>query len=103
MAQISQELFAARREECEACGEDLPIWARRLAAVLKPDVAIEPATPDGRIHPSQDWPDADIYFVANTDNRPHTFDATFRTERTGAEWWDPFSGKFDGRWQRTIR
>ena len=26
-------------------------------------------------------PDADIYFVANTDNRPHAFDATFRGTR----------------------
>jgi hypothetical protein len=39
---------------------------------------------------------ADIYFVANTDNEPHTFSATFRTEKKGAEWWDPFNGTVTG-------
>ncbi len=36
---------------------------------------------------------ADIYFMANTDNRPHAFDATFRGSLTNAEWWDPFTGE----------
>ena len=74
--QVSRELFAP-------------------GAVLPPDVAISPATPAiGFIH--RKLPNADIYFVANTDNRAHTFDATFRTARPGAEWWDPLSGKVTG-------
>ena len=36
--------------------------------------------------------EADIYFIVNTGNCPHVFTATFRTEKPGAEWWDPFSG-----------
>jgi len=48
--------------------------------ILKPDVAIEPATPEvGFIH--RRLPEADIYFIANTGNRPHNFTATFRTEK----------------------
>ena len=55
-----------------------------IGAVLKPDVAISPATPTvGFIH--RKLPDADIYFLANTDNRPHAFDATFRTKRSAVE------------------
>ena len=63
----------------------------------KPDVAlISPATSQvGFVH--RKLPGADIYFVANTDNRPHAFDATFRGSLTNAEWWDPFSGKDHGR------
>ena len=66
-----------------------------IGAVLKPDVAIAPATPTvGFIH--RKLADAEVYFVANTDNRPHAFDATFRAARGGAEWWDPFTGKIAG-------
>jgi hypothetical protein len=62
---------------------------------LKPDLGLEPAAPQvGFIH--RKLTDADIYFIANTDNRPHSFTATFRTEKPGAEWWDPLSGKISG-------
>ncbi len=63
-----------------------------IGALLKPDVAISPATPTvGFIH--RKLPDADIYFLANTDNRPHAFDATFRTTKAAVELWNPFTGK----------
>jgi len=95
---ISEILFevgsnlAARNSRVVASPAEL---GGAIGAVLPPDVTISPATPAiGFIH--RKLPDADIYFVANTDNRPHTFDAKFRTAKTGAEWWDPFSGNVTG-------
>jgi hypothetical protein len=56
---------------------------------------MNPATPEvGFMH--RGLHSAQIYFVANTDNRPHSFDATFRAHQGGAEWWDPFTGKITG-------
>ena len=35
---------------------------------------------------------ADVYFVANTGNRPLRADARFRQQGMTAEWWNPMSG-----------
>jgi hypothetical protein len=89
--QISKELFApdARNAKLVKRATDL---GPAIGAFLKPDVALDPATPEvGFIH--RKLADADIYFLANTDNRPHVFTATFRTERPAVSFWDPFSGK----------
>ena len=92
--QISRELFAAGAKNATLIAGPAEL-SRVIGATLPPDVAISPATPTiGFMH--RKLPDADVYFVANTDNRAHRFDATFRTARTGAEWWDPFSGKITG-------
>jgi hypothetical protein len=92
--QISQALFAADAKNTKLVERTSDLGAA-IRGVLKPDVAIDPVAPEvGFIH--RKLTDADIYFVANTDNRPHEFTATFRTERSAAEWWDPFSGKFAG-------
>jgi hypothetical protein len=62
-----------------------------LRARLQPDVSFAPATPEvGFIH--RRVPDADTYFIANTDNQPHTFKATFRNTRRHAQWWNPYDG-----------
>ncbi|MGB9031714.1 MAG: glycosyl hydrolase, partial [Acidobacteriaceae bacterium] len=87
---ISQELFAPDAKTAKLVENTSDLGAA-IAAFLKPDVALDPATPEvGFIH--RRLPEADIYFLANTGNRPHNFTATFRTERRGAEWWDPFIG-----------
>ncbi len=92
--QVSRELFADGAKNATLVANPADV-GRAIGAVLQPDVAISPATPTvGFIH--RKLPNADIYFVANTDNQPHTFDATFRTARTGSEWWNPFSGKVTG-------
>ncbi len=91
VAQISQDLFTpeAKNAKLAAGPADL---AAAIGAVLKPDVQISPATPTvGFIH--RKLADADLYFVANTDNQPHVFDATFRTDKPGAELWDAMSGQ----------
>ena len=89
--QISSELFAADARNAKLVEKTADLGAA-LKQALKPDLALDAATPEvGFIH--RKLADADVYFVANTDNRPHHFTATFRTEKRTAEWWDPFSGK----------
>jgi hypothetical protein len=89
--EISQRLSdsAVKNVKVVASGADVGTAIRSF--LLKPDVALNPATPEvGFVHRILSW--ADIYFVANTDNSPHAFDATFRGSLNNAEWWDPFTG-----------
>ena len=52
-----------------------------IGSVLEPDVTFSPATPEvGFIH--RRLPHADIYFVANTGNRPRTLVASFRVKKS---------------------
>ena len=91
---ISRKLFAPAAKNAKLIASPAELGTA-IGAVLKPDVAMAPATPEvGFIH--RKLPDADIYFLANTGDQPHAFEATFRTARTGVEWWDPFIGKFTG-------
>src|ERR1700722_9981135 len=90
--EISQRLSdpAAKNVKVVASGADVGPAIRSF--LLKPEVALNPATPEvGFVH--RNLLGADIYFVANTDNRPHAFDATFRGSLSNAEWWDPFTGR----------
>ena len=89
--QISHDLFAPEAKNARLVPTSSDLGAT-IGAVLKPDVAISPATPEvGFIH--RKLADADVYFVANTGNQRHAIDATFRADRPNAEWWDPFSGR----------
>ena len=89
--QISRALFATDAKNAKLVERTSELGAA-IGSFLKPDVALDPVIPEvGFIH--RRLPDADVYFIANTDNRPHRFAATFRTSRREAEWWDPFSGK----------
>ncbi len=90
--EISQRLsdLAVKNVKVVASGADVGPAIRSF--LLKPDVAMNPATPEvGFVHRRLPW--ADIYFVANTDNRRHAFDATFRGSLNNPEWWDPFTGR----------
>jgi hypothetical protein len=63
----------------------------RLAARVTPDVAWgTDASALGFVH--RRVGDADVYFVANTSNRPVTTTAAFRVSATTAERWDPRTG-----------
>ena len=89
--QISRELFAPDAKNAKVVEKTSDLGSA-IAGFLKPDMVIDPITPKvGFIH--RRLADADIYFIANTDDRPHQFAATFRTQRSAAERWDPFSGK----------
>jgi hypothetical protein len=62
-----------------------------LAGALRPDLTLSPpASEIGFVHRKTD--DADIYFLANTSNRPWSATATFRVDARRAEWWDPVTG-----------
>ena len=89
--QISQEMFGARTQSTKLA-EQVSGLRAALGGFVPPDVAISPAAPAvGFIH--RKLSDADVYFLANTDNQPHHFTATFRTGRRDAQTWDPFTGK----------
>jgi hypothetical protein len=91
VAQISQELFATDAKNAKLIAGPGDVGAA-IGEALAPDVSISPVTPTvGFIH--RKLADADLYFLANTDNRPHDFYATFRTDKPGAEWWDPMNGR----------
>jgi hypothetical protein len=64
----------------------------RLSAAEKPDLQIDGESDDiGHVH--RQLPDADLYFLANTGNVAHKFRARFRSKHSGAELWDPMTGK----------
>jgi alpha-L-rhamnosidase len=60
-----------------------------LHAALPPDFTLPPEV--GVVH--RKLPYSDIYFLANTGNRPVKGTAAFRVQGMLAAWWDPFAGK----------
>jgi hypothetical protein len=65
---------------------------KTLVEHCKPDVKTSsPAAEIGFVH--RKLPFADVYFVANTSNRPISTAATFRASEPYAEWWNPSSGE----------
>ena len=95
VAQITQALTAPGMKNVKVVASTADVGVAIREFLLKPDVAMAPATPEvGFIH--RKLPNADVYFIANTDNRPHAFNATFRTSMSGAEWWDPMTGNIMG-------
>jgi hypothetical protein len=66
----------------------------RLARVVPPDVTLTPPAPVvGFVH--RRLPDADLYFLANSGNRPITVRARFRAATPHAERWDPMTGRVE--------
>ena len=88
--EISQRLFRDKG----ALGhfvEDESQLGSAAAGYYKPDVTFSPKAPDvGFIH--RQLSGGDLYFLANTSNRPLSVLASFRHAAKYAEWWDPFSG-----------
>ena len=63
-----------------------------LAGLLPADVTLSLGAQDiGFVHRSAGF--AEIYFLANTSNRPLSAQAAFRVEGMRPEWWDPFTGR----------
>ena len=68
-----------------ALGQSLSSW-------MRPDFDTSPRTPEiGFVH--RHLESGDLYFVANTSNRPLSVQATFRSAAAHAESWDPFTGE----------
>jgi hypothetical protein len=65
----------------------------QLGEALRRAVAPDAALPHdvGFVHRKLD--DGDIYFLANTSNRPVRGSAEFSVSGRSAQWWDPFNGK----------
>jgi len=89
--EISQRLF----RDNGAMGhfvEDENQLGSAAASYYKPDVTFSPKAPEiGFIH--RQLSGGDLYFLANTSNRPLSVVADFRHVRKYAEWWDPFTGR----------
>jgi hypothetical protein len=92
---LSQTLFHGQVASAHFVSDEHSLGAQ-LAQWLHPDFTTTPATPEiGFIHRRLD--SGDLYFVANTGNRSHSFQATFRSGAAAhAEIWDPFTGKSSG-------
>jgi hypothetical protein len=83
--QIATAHFVANERDLNA---SLASWSR-------PDFVTAPKTPEiGFIHRHLDT--GDLYFVANTSNKPHRVQASFRLTDAHAELWDPFTGETQG-------
>src|SRR5579859_3517343 len=89
--ELSQSLFRGQG----ALGhfvEDEDQLGRTIASYSKPDLALSPQISDiGFVH--RHLSAGDLYFLANTSNRPVRTRAVFRGRAQHAEWWDPFTGK----------
>lgn len=88
---ISKELF----EDTGARGffiSDEHQLGNVLVQRIVPDVLLSPKTSEvGFVHRA--LPSADIYFLVNASNQKISAQATFRTKKRSAEWWDPFSAE----------
>ena len=86
--ELSHSLFESNGARAKHVEDD-----RQLGAALHQSLPPDASLPHDVyfIHRKLDF--ADVYFVANTSNRPVRGAAAFRTARAGAEWWDPFTGR----------
>ena len=83
--ELSRSLFPSRARLVD----DETKLGEVLRAALTPDVATAPGI--GFVH--RKLPFAEIYFLANTTNRPVRGPAVFRQSGLESAWWDPASGK----------
>ncbi|HVQ31593.1 MAG TPA: glycosyl hydrolase, partial [Vicinamibacteria bacterium] len=93
LRELSGRLFGASSPSAHFVENESRDLSARLAALVRPDVALSPAVPEiGFVH--RRTADADIYFLANTSNVRQTVSATFRVKGGArAEWWDPMTGR----------
>ncbi len=89
---LSQRLFAGAKPPAHLISDEDEKFGTALRTLHTPDVALSPSVPAiGFIHRNADA--NQIYFIANTGNKPARTQATFRTRGLKPEWWDPFSGE----------
>jgi hypothetical protein len=89
---LSQRLFTGAKPAAHLVPDEDEKFAAALRTLHTPDVALSPSVPAiGFVHRNADA--SQIYFVANTGNKPARTQATFRARGLKPEWWDPFSGE----------
>ncbi|HKP86914.1 MAG TPA: glycosyl hydrolase [Blastocatellia bacterium] len=92
IADLSRRMFEGAPAPGHFVADEADQMVRKLTSLLAPDARLSPAAPEvGFIH--RRTPDAEVYFIANTDNLPHKTKAAFRVEGMRPEWWDPMTGK----------
>lgn len=93
LRELTNRLFKADAAKAHFVENEKEQLGRQLTALLQPDLSLTTQAPEiGFVH--RHMSDADIYFIANTSNVPHTIEATFRVNNNmQAESWDALSGK----------
>jgi hypothetical protein len=86
--EVTQTVFESRGARGRIV-KNLSELGAELQRTLGPDAKLPAGV--GFVHRSLD--SADIYFLANTTNRPIHGTAEFRISGDAAQWWDPFSGQ----------
>jgi hypothetical protein len=90
--EISRRLFRSASARGHFVPNEL-LLGSALKKIAAPDLSLSSPSPAvGFVHRHMS-DDSDIYFVANTTNRPVRRLATFRTPTKHREVWDPFSGQ----------
>jgi alpha-L-rhamnosidase len=89
--EISKRLFEGPGAPAHFVADEKSDLGRTLNKLLPPDMDLQmPLADIGFVH--RKTSDADVYFIANTGNSPHSLNATFRVARMKPEWWNPFDG-----------
>jgi hypothetical protein len=89
---LAERLFRSSGARGRVVADEHEQLRTALTERLGSDVVLSPSSPDfGFVHRHTDA--AEIYFLANTGNRPLRATARFRPEGMGAEWWDPINGQ----------
>ena len=86
--ELSRTLFVSKGARGRLVKDESQLEAA-LHRAMAPDAVLPHDV--GFVHRKLD--SADIYFLANTSNRPVRGPATFRDGRRTSQWWDPFTGK----------
>jgi alpha-L-rhamnosidase len=97
----AERLFRATGAKGRLVDDERTQLGAELTRFMKPDVELSPSSADfGFVHRHTDA--AEIYFLANTGNRPFRAAARVRLGQIGAEWWDPISGRVSAAVRRTT-
>jgi hypothetical protein len=91
IAEISRSLFEGPNARGQFVTNERSGLGEALHRLLRPDMELSTSVPEiGFIH--RRTGDAEIYFIANTSNRPQHVKATFRISQMKGEWWNPIDG-----------
>jgi alpha-L-rhamnosidase len=91
---VSEALFHGQIATAHFVANERDLGAS-LASWSRPDFVVTPKTPQiGFIR--RHLNSGDLYFVANTSNKPHKVQASFRSTAAHAELWDLFTGETQG-------
>src|SRR4030095_7020717 len=89
--ELSRTLFESPSAPAHFVTEEKQLGPK-MKSLSQPDVELSPSVPEiGFIHRRSN--EAEIYFLANTSNLPHSVKATFRVQGLQPESWDPITGR----------